>query len=380
MKAALYLHIPYCLQKCRYCDFYSLADRDTAGAYVHALQKEIELSAAAFPIDRVSSVFFGGGTPTALSPEALCCLLEKLHSCFPIAQGSEISLECNPGTVNKQSLRQLKEGGFNRISFGLQSHSDRLLKSLGRIHSYRDFENSLKWAVEAGFDNINVDLMHGLPGQSMEDYLGSIEAVAALPVTHVSAYDLIIEEGTPLYRDVQVGTVTALDADLAADMEDRGIELLEERGFKRYEVSNFAKDGYQCRHNLTYWNNEPYLGLGTAAHSSLPIDGQWLRFSNAPQIHAYIRSLQENRLFYADRIAVDKREQMFESIMLGLRKVEGISVGSFEERFGLSIEQVFPEALKHIEQRGWRRQHPGYLALNRQGMDLLNEALLFFME
>lgn len=381
MKAGLYIHIPYCLQKCRYCDFFSVSDRRSASAYVQALMREMELTRERMgePLS-VPSVFFGGGTPTALPVDSLCALLGKIQELFLLEPEAEISLECNPGTASGQDFARLRKAGFNRLSLGLQTTDDRLLKSIGRIHSYEDFLTTFQKARATGFDNINVDLMHGLPGQSQEDYLQSLKQVCALHPEHISAYCLILEEGTPLYADVLAGRVTLPEEDAVADMEDGGMEYLSSQGYHRYEISNFAQRGRQCRHNLIYWNNQPYIGFGAGAHSSCPGGTGWRRWENPADIGGYIHALQNNCLPKIEQPPLSKQEEAFETVMLGLRKVEGVSLSAFEARFGKSLADTFPHACAQIAQRGWWADTPGFAALNQKGLDMLNTALVLFME
>ncbi len=378
---ALYFHIPYCVQKCRYCDFCSVPWNESAGEYSVALQKELSLRREQYPKERAGTVFFGGGTPTLLPANDLCRVLEEADRCFPFVSDAEISIECNPKTSSKESLRTLRRAGFNRLSIGLQSTDDRLLRRIGRVHTVFDFLNTYSWARDAGFENINVDLMHGLPAQTQADYLQSLTQVIALAPEHVSAYALILEEETPLYSDVKKGLESLSDEDAVADMQDAGMDLLEASGYMRYEISNFAKPGYACRHNLTYWNNEPYLGFGVAAHSSMPKGNRWYRFSNTESIPTYYKRLQHNLLPEAERILINTFEQMFESVMLGLRKTEGVSLRAFSERFGCDLEETYPEAIERNERRNlWDHSDPAYLRLNRRGLDLLNMVLCDFRE
>jgi oxygen-independent coproporphyrinogen-3 oxidase len=251
--AGIYLHIPFCVRKCAYCDFVSFPEGSVPEAYVEALLTELELVArggeypAAF-----DSVFFGGGTPSLLSGEQMQRIMNVLTSHFEIRADAECSMECNPGTTSPEKLAAYRLAGINRLSIGLQSTHDALLQSIGRIHSFDQFLDTLKHARAAGFANINIDLMHGLPNQTLEQYLDSLKTVCDLGVQHISAYSLILEEHTPLYDRVESGAVAQADEDLVADMQDAGIDYLEQRGYHRYEISNFALDGFACRHNLTY--------------------------------------------------------------------------------------------------------------------------------
>lgn len=378
---ALYVHIPYCVKKCRYCDFCSYPVNESADKYVDALIREMKLRKEQYPDFSPDTVFFGGGTPTILKAHDLVRALESADLFFQIRQNAEISIECNPKTASKEELLTLKDGGFNRISIGLQSADDTILKRIGRIHTFRDFVNTYTWAQDAGFSNINVDVMHGLPGQTKEDYLSTLQTVMSFKPNHVSAYSLILEEGTPLFTDVSAGKEMLPDEDDVAEMQDLGIDYLSDKGYHRYEVSNFAVPGYECKHNLTYWNNGTYLGLGVAAHSSMEESGKHYRFSNTENPADYFKKLEKGKLPETEKILINTFEQMFETIMLGLRKTEGISCKVFEERFGCSLLDTYPDAIEQNEKRGlWDWSDPEYLRLNRRGMDLMNIVLLDFRE
>ena len=377
----VYVHIPYCLRKCRYCDFCSVPIDETAGRYRSAVEKEIALVRDKYPGEHVKTVFFGGGTPTVLPAEDIAAILNTIKAAFPVEPDAEISVECNPKTIGYEGLLRLYNAGFNRLSIGLQATQNELLRRIGRVHTFKEFLATYQAARDAGFTNINIDLMHGLPGQTQADYLDAIRTVAALDPTHISAYSLILEEGTPLYDDVTAGRETLPDPDAVADMEDAGMDLLESLGYRRYEVSNFAKPGYECRHNLIYWHNEPYLGLGVAAHSSMTEDGFWVRFSNESSIPAYLKKLEKGRLPRAERIIVNTFEQMFESVMLGLRLTSGIDRAAFSARFGCDVIETYLEAYQKNDRFGfWDKTDPAFLRLNRLGMDHLDSVLRDFRE
>ena len=377
----VYVHIPYCLKKCRYCDFCSIPVDETAGRYRAALETEIALSGAKHPGERVKTVFFGGGTPTVLPAEDLCAILGAIRNTFAVEPDAEISIECNPKTIGFDGLKRLFDAGFNRLSIGLQATQNELLSRIGRVHTYEEFLVTYAAVRDAGFTNINVDLMHGLPGQTQADYLDAIRTVAALEPTHISAYSLILEEETPLYDDVMHGRETLPDADAVADMEDAGMDLLDALGYRRYEVSNFAKPGFECRHNLIYWHNEPYLGLGVAAHSSMVEDGFWVRFSNERSIPAYLKKIGKGKLPRAERIITNTFEQMFESVMLGLRLVKGIDRAAFSDRFGCDVIETYRSAYDKNDRYGfWDHSDPDFLRLNRIGMDHLDSVLRDFRE
>lgn len=377
--SAVYIHIPYCVRKCLYCDFCSVPKDDSAGEYASAVAREIELRTKKLKAkERCQTVFFGGGTPSILPAEDLITMLDVVRAAFEMDDDAEISLECNPATANLAELIRLKEAGFNRISIGLQSADDGLLKTVGRAHSCADFLKCFMDAREAGFENINVDVMHGLPNQTMEQYADTLRKVCDLDPEHISSYALILEEGTPLFRMERACEITLPTEDETYDMQDYGLSYLPERGYSRYEVSNFAKPGYECRHNLVYWDNKPYWGFGVAAHSSMPKDGAWQRSANTEDINAYLRKLRRGKLPTEDEITLFASEESFECVMLGLRKVEGMNKADFETRFGVSIAQAFPKAFAEVESCGWWSETDTHLALTPKGMDMLNTVLTLF--
>lgn len=378
---AVYIHIPFCVRKCLYCDFVSGPPEGPVFPFVEALKQEITEGGRDCPDkEPVTSVFFGGGTPTFLPAEQLADILCTVKSSFNIAKDAEISLECNPGTISAIGAKALQEAGFNRVSVGLQSASDRLLKLLGRIHTAEEFLKAYAYLREAGFDNINVDVMHALPSQSTEDYLDTLRFVCDLGPEHVSSYALILEEGTPFFRMMKRGELMLPDEDTAADMQDLGMRYLKEHGYERYEISNYARPGRECRHNLLYWDNGPYLGFGPAAHSSYPVGGKHLRWHNTERTKEYIRIMQAGGSPREDITEIGEKEQRFESVMLGLRKVAGIDAASFRLRFGVSVSQAFPEAAEYLKNSGLlRTDTETAYALNDRGLDILNTVLLRFM-
>ena len=378
--AGLYLHIPYCKSKCRYCDFVSFADCESMGEYCAALLKEMRLDAAALPKQAYDTVFFGGGTPSILPAGAVAMLMDALHASFEIMPDAEITIEANPGTLNETKLREYRAAGINRLSMGLQSTNDALLETIGRIHRYADFVQNYECARAAGFTNISADLMYGLPGQTVKDHLDAIETLYRLGLNHISAYSLIVEEGTPLYTDVTGGAESLPAEDDVYLMHRRGMEFLETLGYARYEISNYAKPGFASLHNLNYWENGVYLGLGLNSHSAMRINGSWMRFANTERLSDYIVSCNQGiRPLASEPEVIPRAEEMFETVMLGLRKTEGISEAAFRLRFGKSIEDVYPEALKSLATRGWLVWDNGACRLTDKGLDFQNEALLAFL-
>jgi len=377
--AGIYLHIPFCVRKCAYCDFVSFPQGSVPESYVDALLTEIELVSrggeypAAF-----DTVFFGGGTPSLLSGDQMRRMMKALSERFNIRAQAECSMEANPGTTTPEKLAAYRDAGINRLSIGLQSTHDALLDEIGRIHTFQQFLDTLNSAKAAGFDNINVDLMHALPHQTISQYLDSIRTVCGLNVQHISAYSLILEEHTPLYFRVQSGEVSMPDEDLAADMQDAGIDALESYGYHRYEISNFAQSGFECRHNLNYWQNGEYLGFGVAAHAAVR-QTHWTRFANVDSQEEYERMIARGKRPLAETIYLAPRDEMFECVMLGLRLVRGLDRAAFRARFGLDAVEAYPDAMDRLRERGWVTENEGFIALNCKGLDLQNEALGFFM-
>ena len=375
----IYVHIPYCVKKCSYCDFVSFPDDGSIGEYCDALVREIELTAKAKLTDLAfDTVYFGGGTPSLLSGEQMQRIMDALNTHFTILPGAERSMECNPGTTGAENLRQYREAGVNRLSVGLQSSCDALLELIGRIHKYRQFADTVALARDAGFDNINVDVMHGLPQQTEQQYMDTLRDVCDLDVAHVSSYSLILNEDTPLFLRVKRGEVGLPDIDFVADMQDAGMRYLEERGYRRYEISNFCKPGNECRHNLNYWANGEYLGFGVAAHSALRMH-EWTRYSNVESRKEYFRLIERDRRPVREIIRLYPADEMFETVMLGLRQVVGVDRAAFRARFGVDMADAYPSAMEKLKNSGWLAETNTHIALNDQGLDMQNSALQYFM-
>lgn len=379
---AIYIHIPYCVRKCLYCDFISGPPKGPVFPFTEALKKELRQEGEACrDKEPVTSIFFGGGTPTFLSAELLADILNTVKTSFRIEEDAEISLECNPGTLSSEGAAILKKAGFNRVSIGLQSAEDRLLKMIGRIHTREDFLRAYRSLRYAGFNNINVDVMHALPSQTEKEYLETLRFVCGLEPEHISSYALILEENTPLFGMVKRGEVSLPDEDIAADMQDAGIRFLQTQGYKRYEVSNFARPGRACRHNLLYWDNGPYLGFGPAAHSSYGIDGKQYRWHNTQSTERYIERIEKGLSVKEELTQISEQEQRFESVMLGLRKTAGIDAALFKKRYGCSVREAYPEATEFLRKNNLLLSDTERAyALNDRGMDILNSVLLRFME
>ena len=393
MLLQLYLHFPFCKRKCFYCDFCSApADAETVAAYCSALKKEIVLTAEKYPGARVSTVFLGGGTPTLVPAAELRAVLEELRRRFDILPDAEITAEGNPGTLSPRWLEAACACGLNRLSLGVQAAQDRLLRAIGRIHTFAQAEEAVAMARAFGIRNLNVDLMSGLPGQTLRDWRESIDAAVALDVEHVSAYSLILEEGTPLWRMVEAGSVRLPDDELTAEMYEQGVAWLEAAGYARYEISNFARPGMRCRHNVGYWQGSWYAGLGVAAHSMLPPDASQatqgavrIRRANTESLADYLHALEaQNRLPPAEITPVERQEAMFETMMLGLRMTDGVAERDFERLHGETMAQVYGPALETLVRDGLGAWSLGAVGERRffltpRGLEVQNEALMALM-
>ena len=380
--AGIYIHIPFCVSKCRYCDFVSFpCETEAKKRYVDALIHEMAIAAKELPEKQYDTVFIGGGTPSTLELGEIMRIMAALHDHFSIAEDAEITIEANPGTLDAWKLAEYRECGINRLSMGLQSVNPHILKALGRIHTPDDFLNSMDMAKAAGFTNINVDLMYGLPEQSTEDLLAAIAVAAGAGVTHISAYSLIVEENTPLYFDINGGSVLLPGEDEAFEMYEKSKEMLESLGFHRYEISNYAKEGYESRHNLNYWINGEYVGLWLNSHSAMHIGGKWLRWANKSEFEEYLADTDEGKRPLADEPqTIERAEEMFECVMLGLRKTAGITNGEFEARFGESLFTTFSKAIAQLDENGLLIKTADGIRLNDRGLDIENLALMPFME
>lgn len=372
--AGLYLHIPFCVKKCRYCDFVSFAAHDAMESYLLALDAEMALVAAELPARSFDTVFFGGGTPSILPLLAVERLMEGLRRRFSIATDAEISFETNPGTLSAEKLREYRSAGVNRLSMGLQSANDGILARIGRIHGYADFLASLDFARAAGFSNINVDIMYGLPGQSLADHADTLAKVAGLDLVHISAYSLILAEGTPLYAE----NPALPDEDESYAMHRLSIEYLQSRGYGRYEISNYAKPGMACRHNLNYWENGEYLGLGLGSHSAMHLGG-WRRFCNTENLAEYLGRVGRGERPVAEDTPIPRTEEMFECLMLGLRKTAGLKKAAFLERFGEELGRVYEKAIAEAKAKDYLVETEADFRLTDRGLDMQNEALLLFL-
>jgi oxygen-independent coproporphyrinogen-3 oxidase len=376
--ASLYLHIPFCHTRCHYCDFNTYAGMlPLREPYVRALLTEIKLAGELAQLAggtprRSRTIFFGGGTPSLLTVEQISRLLAACRKAFAVDEDAEITLEANPGTLSREQLEGLRATGVNRLSLGAQSFDAELLKTLGRIHSPIEISQALHNARAAGFTSINLDFMFGLPRQTMRHWQETLDQALSLHPEHFSLYSLIIEEGTPFYTWTSEGRITPGDEDLCADMYEYADERLRVEGYENYEISNWALPGHQSRHNLTYWQNLPYLGMGPGAHSYFADR----RFSNILDPREYISILKKRQRPEAESETVERLQAMSETAFLALRTAQGLHLPTFEERFNEPFEQFVGDRLRIVDQAGLLEQASGWLRLSQRGRLLGNEVFL----
>lgn len=377
----LYIHIPYCRQKCRYCDFASYAGQEgTMAAYVDALLREADAMAAYAKDTPIQTVFIGGGTPSTLPAPLLKKLLIGLRERFIIPAGVEFTSEANPGTLTPEWLDAAVSGGVNRLSMGMQTSQPKLLRTLGRIHRYEDVVESVQLTRSMGISNLSVDLMFGLPWQTPDMWRESLAAALALNVQHMSCYGLIPEDGTPLKHDLDTGRLTLPDEADERQMYDDTLRILAQHGYDQYEISNFAKPGYACQHNIGYWTRVPYIGLGASAASFLQTKSGGLRLTNPASIREYINMADEQAWRRRERTSLLPEDARFESLMLGLRMTKGISEAEFTAMHGITLDDYCGDVLRQQEARGLLVHRDGRWFLTRRGMDVQNAILVEIME
>ena len=431
---SVYIHIPFCVRKCLYCDFLSFplcgergkdggfscgiaaADDSQSGcgngngdkglltidadktvpAYIDALKSEIREKASSYPDRTIGSIFFGGGTPSVINGKYIKEIIDELKKYWQIAGDAELTLEVNPGTADGDKFRIWKEAGVNRLSIGLQSVHDEELKLLGRIHTYDDFIKCYQGALRNCFDNINIDLMSGLPGQKVSDWTDTLETVLNLDTQpkHISAYSLIIEDGTVFgdvygenesepsltpdgYDDLRKKTRALSSVQLPSEDEDREMyhltsKILSEKGYKRYEISNYAMEGYECRHNLVYWNRKDYLGLGLGASSCMDN----VRWKNSADLNQYISDAKHD-MHEIENLSAEDR--IFECIMLGFRLTKGIDLYAFKTEFGEDFEVRFNDRIRRFTKEGLLSVKDGHAALTERGLDVADYVILEFL-
>ena len=371
---SLYVHVPFCVRKCVYCDFASFFGREADwGRYFDEISTEIRLWSEETDYGllsetyRVRSLFVGGGTPTLVDAGYIEKVIDACRGIAPFEADAEITIEGNPGTLTPQRLAVYRRAGVNRLSLGAQSFDDGLLRSLGRIHTAGQIGEAVIMAREAGFDNINLDLMYALPGQEMGQWTDTLDAAVALGVEHISAYSLIVEPGTPMAARVASGAATVPDDDVVNAMQRQAIARLEAAGYRRYEISNYARPGRECRHNLVYWNRGDYLGLGCSAHSLL--GGR--RFHNPEALDAYLAGVRRQ-----DEVRLILQDEMEETLMLSTRTVQGLDLAAWESAFGAPFERGREAAIGRLEKGGLVEIAGGRLRLTTRGMEVQDAVVL----
>ncbi|MDE0398602.1 MAG: radical SAM family heme chaperone HemW [Candidatus Poribacteria bacterium] len=368
---SIYIHIPFCATKCHYCAFNTdTFHKEQAKAYLQALRTEIELYAP--DTEPLQTIFIGGGTPSILSADALTQLFTDVHQHFQITPDAEITVECNPGTVDIEKLRVMQDNGVNRLSFGLQAMQDETLKQLGRIHTVAEFLESYHLARENDFENINIDLIFALPDQTMKAWQHTLNEVISLVPDHISAYNLVMEEATPFYEWWQAGELHLPSEDTEADMFQYTIETLTAHGYTHYEICNFARPAHYARHNLVYWNNQPCIGLGAGACGY--VNG--VRYSNIRGIAPYINKLSKRNKPITHTERLTGNAEKAETLMLALRKREGISLENYKNRFGEDIEVAFGDTLKKWIDLQLLERTATHLRLTHHGLLLANEVFV----
>ena len=365
----IYIHIPFCVRKCLYCDFLSFAcDKDARERYMEALYKEIKAFSRHLGEIEVSTVFIGGGTPSVVDTALLERVIEALKENYSVKADAEITMELNPGTVTADSLKNYKAMGINRLSMGLQAWQDRLLKTLGRIHTAEKFKESFLLAREEGFDNINVDIMLSLPGQTMEDVKETFENVISLSPEHISAYSLIVEDGTPFKDMFESGKFEEIDEDFDRNIYRFSCEMLEKNGYKRYEISNFAKKGFESRHNSLYWRTDEYIGFGLGAHSYF--NGE--RYHNTADMERYIALSEDHESIKEDVEKLTKEDKISEFMFMGLRMDEGVKKSVFKERFDVDMNDIYSEIIIKYKDMGMIEDVDDCIHLTDKGIDVSN--------
>ena len=369
---ALYLHIPFCAAKCAYCDFASYPNRqDVWRGYMDALLDELRSWQPALEDRELATVFIGGGTPSLLPAGEIARLMDGVRQCASVRGDAEITMEANPGTLSAEKLESCRAAGVNRLSLGAQAMDDRLLRSLGRIHTAKDVTEAVEMARRAGFDNVSLDLMYALPGQSMDDWARTLDAAVALEPEHLSAYSLIVEEGTPLADRVVRGALTVPDDDAAVDMQRMAVDRLAEAGFARYEISNYARQGRECRHNIVYWQRGDYLGVGCAAHSLM--DGE--RFENPRGLEEYLSGARR-----MNAVRLTRGDAMEETLMLSTRMCRGMDLGAYRREFGVDFRAGREEKLAQLARLGLLECADGFLRLTRRGMEVQNAVVVELLD
>ena len=378
------MHIPFCVKKCPYCDFYSITDTSLKKRFISAVISEINMTCnLPFKLD---TLYIGGGTPSVLDTELIIRIIKTAHSLYKLLPDSEITIEVNPGTVKPEKLKEYKDAGINRISIGVQSFQERNLKFLGRIHTVEDADLAIQWARDSGFENIGIDLIYGIPGQTRKSWLYDLEQAVSYEPEHLSCYMLSFEPGTPLYRDLQEGRLKPLAEPKVCELFETTLEFLSDHGYIQYEISNFARESMnssglksaelnRSRHNMKYWKFAPYIGLGPSAHSFLEPKRYW----NCADVEKYIQDLDAEKLPLAGEERLSMEQLMIEAIYLGLRQTKGILIDVFDKKFGVTFKTMFKDTIAQLETRGLIKLSQNRCALTSKGMLYLDTVVSLFI-
>jgi oxygen-independent coproporphyrinogen-3 oxidase len=372
----LYIHVPFCLKKCPYCDFYSITDASFHAAFLYSLSTEMRLnSGVELAFD---TLYIGGGTPSVFDETSIRRMLEDARRSFKILPGAEITLEVNPGTVTLEKLKGYRHAGVNRINIGVQSFNPAILRFLGRIHSDRDAELAITWARSAGFENIGLDLIYGIPDQTTASWIEDLTAAVEFGPRHLSCYILSFEPGTPMERDRKKGRFVPMPEDRVCDLYETTVNFLRDRGYVQYEISNFALGNTgdnRSRHNTKYWTFAPYIGLGPSAHSFMEPE----RFWNHADVEKYMQDLARGKLPLAEKESLSLDQLMTEAVYLGLRQTRGILLDAFDEKFGVSFQEMFGEIIVDLEEKGLMECFHGRCSLTSKGMLVLDSIAALFI-
>ncbi len=373
----LYIHIPFCVSKCKYCDFNSYKlDLDEKRKYLNALQKEMEFYKEEIRGKYIDTIFIGGGTPSILTQDEIKFLFDNIKNNFEIKKDAEITMDCNPGTLTMNKLKVMKECGVNRLSIGLQAVQNEHLEYIGRIHTYEEFEKNYIQAKEIGFENINIDLMYALPNQKKEDWIESLEKIVKLEPSHISAYSLILEENTELFNMYQRNEFKLLDEDTDIEMYEHTINYLKSHGYNQYEISNYAKLGFECQHNILYWKCENYVGLGASASGYL----NGTRYNNLCELDKYEEIIHSGKkpIEWEEKLSI--KDKIEESIFLGLRMNEGIKFKDFQEKFNFDFEKEYKNEINRLEKMKLIDINKYRMKLTQKGREISNSVFVEFIK
>ncbi|MCC3863293.1 radical SAM family heme chaperone HemW [Terrisporobacter petrolearius] len=373
----LYIHIPFCISKCKYCDFNSYKlNLDEKRKYLNALQKEMKFYKEEARGKEIDTIFIGGGTPSILNQDEIKFLFDNIKNNFNIKNNAEITMECNPGTLTLNKLKTMKECGVNRLSIGLQAVQNKHLEYIGRIHTYEEFEENYYQAKKVGFENINIDLMYALPNQSKKDWIESLEKIVKLNPTHISAYSLILEEDTELFKMYERKEFELLDEETDIEMYEYTIKYLKSYGYNQYEISNYAKEEFECKHNILYWKCENYIGLGASASGYL----NETRYNNLCELKKYENTINTGRkpIEWEEKLSI--KDKVEESIFLGLRMNEGIKFMDFYEKYNIDFEEVYEKEINKLNKMKLIEISDKGMILTQKGREISNSVFVEFIK